>query len=41
MFCIFVVGFQAITMEKENIKIKIKYKSTQLNSILLENLGEK
>ena len=39
MFRIFVVEFQTITMKGEDIKIK--YKSTQLNSILLENLGGK
>ena len=39
MFRIFVVEFQTITMKGEDIKIK--YKSTQLNSILLENLEGK
>ena len=39
MFRIFVVEFQTITMKGEDIKIK--YKSTQLISILADNLGGK
>jgi hypothetical protein len=36
-FCIFIADFQTIIMETKNLKVK--YKSTQLISILSKNFG--